>query len=608
MFEYIVCLKEDTRHQRLIQNHLPHLFDSNLVVDAHQATAAAQAYRSFSDEKKTAFERLRRVSHGLFFVDGHAGTGKAYWAIHVAAMSQLQTEPATDVKVLYLLETSRAVDDLSFKLGRVYNSFNIKKGILRIPSLPHRFRKARAGPNDETAAKNSDFATMLNFTMGFLQQLLRYEKEKPYEYPVSPQGQIWVPQLTPPEPYGVPSLDEAAYAWFLNHRASYHEVHLAATGIRKTIETGDEQRHLPDMQALLEPLYRATISVADIIITTPAAATHKLVGTNFKPTVIIYDQAGKARELSTLVPLGFYNPLLTIFIGDIKQLLPSPSKNPQTEKKYFDALEISTLARVVQKRGIAAHFKVNHRARGRLQDLPSKLFYGGALESSIPQCMAFPYPVQRVRKYLDTLRRHPSEFPRLMVSLFHSAWERIKGTSSWNPVHHAWILAQVESLLSSSWFGGTILIITSHKGASGKYDDAMEDWPARLRKLRYRVTLRTVNTVIGCEADLSFVDIVKPSSYIDDRNKLCTALSKARYGEIIMMNYKMSRQRLGGASNPGEEGHASSQHLCKVYDECDESKQVLRDNKFGEDIKKRVDADERESKLQKLAEGPEVME
>lgn len=211
MFDYIVRLKKGLRSESLIEHHLPHLFDLELVINPEQAAAIASAYGFFSDEQKAAFESMRRVPYGMFFVNGHGGTGKAHWAVHVAAMSQTQTA-ATPVKVMYLLETSKAVDELSSKLLGVYDKLRVFKNIIRIPSLPFRFEKATAGPNHQ-------LTPMLNFTMGFLRQLLLNEEGLPHQYPVSSDGKIWVPELTPPSHHGVPNLDEVAYAWFLKNRA-----------------------------------------------------------------------------------------------------------------------------------------------------------------------------------------------------------------------------------------------------------------------------------------------------------------------------------------------------------------------------------------------------
>lgn len=586
-FDYIIRLKKSLQDERSIAHHLPHLFDPKLVVNPHQVTAAARAYRSFSDEQKAAFERMRTAPHGMYFVNGHAGTGKAHLATHIAAMSQTQTKSDANVKVLYLLETSKAVDDTAIKLFKVYNKLKVYKQIVRIPSLPFRFRTVVV---DGATSETQQLAPILNFTMGFLRRLLHHEKGLPFQYEVNEEGKVWIPELVLPKPRRAYTynLDEAAYIWFLKNRASFHGLHLAATEVRKRVETEDNQRHLPDLHALLEPLYCHVLGAADVVITTPAAATQKLLTTVFNPTVVIYDQAAKARELSTLVPVGYYNPLLTIFIGDIKQLLPSPSKATRLEKEHFEALETSTLARVVHKGGNASHLNVNHRAYGRLHELPSKLFYSGALRSSIPVSAQFKSPVDDFQRYLNKLRGHDSTIPRLLVSLFNSTWEPTKGTSSWNPVHHAWILSKVQSVLSESWFSGTILIITSSKGASAKYDDAVDGWP---QWERCRVTIRTVNTVIGSEADLVFVDIVKPSKYIDDRHKLCTALSKAKYGEIILMSYKMTTMRLGSTQHGKETPETSSKYLSKVMEECEENRQVLRDTWFGRDIKERVESD-----------------
>lgn len=581
--DQIARLNSIRSEHRSVQNSLPHLFDSSLLTHPTQVEASTRAKESFSTEQMSAYQNLRQVPGGFFFMNGHAGTGKTHWATHLAAFSQLETRSPVDTKVLYLLETSQAVDDISSKLGMLYKKFKIPKKIVRINGLPQRFEEVEDVTKHKTTKDSSDRRAVLDFTMGFLQEILEHEKGQPYQYRVGPNGQMWVPELGLPHPRReVRNLDEAAYAYFLRNRQYFHELHLAATNIRKMVECDDKRRYLPDLKDPLWRLYHTTVSVADIVITTPEVAVHELVTSVFKPTIIIYDQAGKARELSTLISIGSYDPLLTVLVGDVTQLLPSSRKETQQVHQFYYALETSTLARVTHKGRHNALLEVNHRAKGRLYELPSKLYYWGAMRSSTSSSETFPVSVKKVREWLDALRGRRSEVPRLLVSLFYSSWETIRDHTSWNPVHHAWILEKVQDLLKKPWFqSGTVLIITSSKGSSSEYDEALEGWPSTLRR---RVTLRTFNTVQGSSGDVVFFDVVKGSAYTDDPNRLATALTKSILGEVILMSYYIASKRLqrGGIS--------PSKHLIKVWEECEKDGQILKDNRYGSDIKARIEA------------------
>jgi hypothetical protein len=66
------------------------------------------------------------------------------------------------------------------------------------------------------------------------------------------------------------------------------------------------------------------------------------------------------------------------------------------------------------------------------------------------------------------------------------------------------------------------------------------------------------------------LDIVKGSSFIDDKHRLCVALSRAIQGEMILMTHEMS-VRINHRY-----GQAKPQYLSKLYSECFAAAQTLR--------------------------------
>lgn len=79
-----------------------------------------------------------------------------------------------------------------------------------------------------------------------------------------------------------------------------------------------------------------------------------------------------------------------------------------------------------------------------------------------------------------------------------------------------------------------------------------------------RVDVRTIETAAGAEADVVFVDIVKSGSFVDDKNRLNVALTRAKQGEVILMR------------RPQGHDAARNSWLSRIFERCEEAGQVLK--------------------------------
>lgn len=84
---------------------------------------------------------------------------------------------------------------------------------------------------------------------------------------------------------------------------------------------------------------------------------------------------------------------------------------------------------------------------------------------------------------------------------------------------------------------GGILIITPYRRAFGSYC-------ARLKSeiSGGRVSVRTVGTAMGIEQDVAIVDIVKSTSFTNQKELLCVMLTRAVQAEIVMLSRDMAHQ------------------------------------------------------------------
>lgn len=301
-------------------------------------------------------------------------------------------------------------------------------------------------------------------------------------------------------------------------------------------------------------LYRVVLKQADFIATTPVAAYGQFAS-YFHPDLIFVDEASHARELTTLIPLAYFTPLVWIFSGDVKQTRPfvkdskdhdrSCSKDLQFNP-YAAQLRFSTMARAEAVSAVTGKLFVNKRAHAHLHRLPSKLFYSGEMVSPYADTTMYPPSVMHLRGCLERLcGRTKVDENRLIVS-FPNSQEELHGDSFWNPIHHRWVLIYAESVLRDADFRsvhnsdcpGTIMVATPYNKAAKQYSATVQRWP---KELQDRIEVLTVDKAQGNEADLVLLDLVRTTKagFMDDPQRLNVAITRARQAEIIVMHPAM---------------------------------------------------------------------
>ncbi|RFU78586.1 hypothetical protein TARUN_3629 [Trichoderma arundinaceum] len=108
-----------------------------------------------------------------------------------------------------------------------------------------------------------------------------------------------------------------------HHRLAQQQRHeyyhrLMATETQAPSSTCAATEDYRPLRCLVTSLYRDVLAEADFVATTPVAASGSFA-TLFRPEIIFMDEAPHARELTTLIPMAYFDPLAWIFTGDVKQ-------------------------------------------------------------------------------------------------------------------------------------------------------------------------------------------------------------------------------------------------------------------------------------------------
>ncbi|KAK5998801.1 Protein ZGRF1-like protein [Cladobotryum mycophilum] len=453
-------------------------------------------FKRFNADHRQAYQGLTRMPFGLYFVNGCPGAGKTEWNMVVSALIHSQKRPGSKKRfspILFLVDLNETASEAADRYYNLCKDAGLSARVIRMHGWPYEMKNS--------GKLNNNFLT----TAG----LARHTK-------------------LARNPNKAPTLDEAAWEHFSLHK-------------EKSFKT---------LRGYVSLLYKNVLSQADFIATTPVAA-YGSFSKFFHPDIVFVDEAPHARELTTLIPLAFFEPIAWIFTGDVNQTRPFVrTVNKETAEReklvfnpYAEQLRLSTMARAEAVNAVNSKLLVNNRAHGNLHRLPSKMFYQSQIVSGLDQTTMYPASTLHLKEYLERLGNgQPIEENRVVVRMRGSQEEKLR-ESFWNPTHHNWLMDQVQTLLADPKFRsisnpeklGSILIEAPYRTAFRKYQDEVKKWH---KDFQERVQVLTVDKAQGNQADVVFLDMVRTKTvgFMDDRRRLNVAITRARQAEIIIMH------------------------------------------------------------------------
>ncbi|KAL6893244.1 AAA domain-containing protein [Trichoderma evansii] len=508
-----------------------------------------EKFDKFNQDHVAAYKGLARIKNGIYFVNGCPGAGKTEWNMVISGFIQSHRSSAKKRvrhQILFLVDINQTVSDAADRYHCLCKAAGLDIRIIRMHGWPYEMRHSerlnQSGGQGKTAKPVDDDDAATDFTKSFLTTVGLTHHAKLER-----------------DPRRAPNLDEAAWDYYGKHK---HDSYQTLTKFLGRIDEGDvlgsEDWKL--LRSSVSKLYRHVLGAADFVATTPVAASGSSFAKYFRPEIVFVDEAPHARELTTLIPLAYFDPVAWIFTGDVKQTRPFVdsciSERRALEKglkfnPYAEQLRLSTMARAAAASALDHKLLVNNRAYGNLHRLPSEMFYDGEMSSGHVKEKRYPPSTMHLKKHLEKLSGCRNlEENRLVVSFAQSS-EEIQRNSFWNPMQHAWVIEQVKYLLDDDKFqslsgeAGTIMIQTPYSTAFRQYLGEVKLWPLEWQS---RVQVLTVDKAQGNQADVVFLDMVRTTSvgFMDDAQRLNVAITRARQAEVILMHVRMNYRQAKG--------------------------------------------------------------
>ncbi|XP_039134628.1 regulator of nonsense transcripts 1 homolog isoform X1 [Dioscorea cayenensis subsp. rotundata] len=311
--------------------------------------------------------------------------------------------------------------------------------------------------------------------------------------------------------------------------------------LHKLQQLKDEQGELSSsdekkFKALKRATEREILQSADVICCTCVGAGDPRLA-NFRFRQVLIDESTQATEPECLIPLVL-GVKQVVLVGDHCQLGPVI----MCKKAARAGLAQSLFERLVLLGLKPFRLQVQYRMHPSLSEFPSNSFYEGTLQNGVTinerqsTGIDFPWPVPN----------------RPMFFYVQMGQEEISasGTSYLNRTEAANVEKIVTTFLRSGVIPSQIGVITPYEGQRAYIVNYMSRNGALRQQLYKEIEVASVDSFQGREKDFIILSCVRSNEhqgigFLNDPRRLNVALTRARYGIVILGNPKvLSKQPL----------------------------------------------------------------
>ncbi|XP_057773519.1 regulator of nonsense transcripts 1 homolog [Salvia miltiorrhiza] len=298
------------------------------------------------------------------------------------------------------------------------------------------------------------------------------------------------------------------------------------------LSSSDEKKY----KALKRSTEREISQSADVICCTCVGAGDPRLA-NFRFRQVLIDESTQATEPECLIPLVL-GAKQVVLVGDHCQLGPVI----MCKKAARAGLAQSLFERLVMLGVKPIRLQVQYRMHPALSEFPSNSFYEGTLQNGVTinerqsPGIDFPWPVPN----------------RPMFFYVQMGQEEISasGTSYLNRTEAANVEKIVTTFLKSGVVPSQIGVITPYEGQRAYIVNYMSRNGALRQQLYKEIEVASVDSFQGREKDYIILSCVRSNEhqgigFLNDPRRLNVALTRARYGIVILGNPKvLSKQPL----------------------------------------------------------------
>ncbi|KAK7538295.1 P-loop containing nucleoside triphosphate hydrolase protein [Phyllosticta citribraziliensis] len=300
---------------------------------------------------------------------------------------------------------------------------------------------------------------------------------------------------------------------------------------------------------LQEELRQAALRHADVVVTTLSTAASRKIRGVVQPMTIIVDDAARTMEPDIWSLFTWYPRGVKLFLGDTQQLRPFV----MSEGGFSDQLRLSFFARFLLLGYPCVELVEHHRSVGTIKSICSKLSNAGHLETS----KQTEFELRSLSKAFEAAVRagYNTKYNRsaLLFDIKYSEDACIPRSKSYINIHHVRVaLDAVEKLLRQGINAERIAVLVPYLSQLAVYRFARNTL-AQSNPSFASLHMESFDTIQSREYDFTIVDLVRTSGpgFLRDSRRVNVALSRARYGMIILANRsEIKRNRIEFRDTP----------------------------------------------------------
>ncbi|KAG0235529.1 ATP-dependent helicase NAM7 [Actinomortierella wolfii] len=305
--------------------------------------------------------------------------------------------------------------------------------------------------------------------------------------------------------------------------------------LQKLIQLKNEQGELSSSdekkyKSLKRACEREILANADVILCTCVGAGDPRLS-KLKFRTVLIDEATQATEPECMIPLVM-GVKQAVLVGDHQQLGPVIVNKKASRAGLCQSL----FERLIILGHHPIRLQVQYRMHPCLSEFPSNMFYEGSLQNGVTTA-------ERLRKHVD-FPWPVAETPMFFYSCLGQEEISSSGTSYLNRTEASNCEKVVTKFLKSGVQPHQIGIITPYEGQRSYLVNYMSFNGAMRKELYKEIEVASVDAFQGREKDYIIVSCVRSNEhqgigFLNDPRRLNVALTRARYGLVILGNPKV---------------------------------------------------------------------
>ncbi|KAK7038214.1 regulator of nonsense transcripts 1 [Favolaschia claudopus] len=292
------------------------------------------------------------------------------------------------------------------------------------------------------------------------------------------------------------------------------------------LSSNDERKY----KTLIRQCEKEILGAADVICCTCVGAGDPRLS-KLKFRTVLIDEATQAAEPECMIPLVL-GCKQVVLVGDHQQLGPVI----MNKKAARAGLTQSLFERLVVLGNRPIRLQVQYRMHPCLSEFPSNMFYEGTLQNGVTA-------PERLRKNVD----FPWPVPDTPMFFYQNLGQEeisSSGTSFLNRTEASNVEKIVTKFFKSGVVPGQIGVVTPYEGQRSYIVNYMQFNGSLKKDLYKEIEVASVDAFQGREKDYIILSCVRSNEhqgigFLNDPRRLNVALSRAKYGVVILGNPKV---------------------------------------------------------------------